>query len=84
MAYNPTDAALDAIARLIVEARHAGFDDADTLRAALNAGIMAYRQIHGTAAAPHAKRMTDALAAAEAARICDLDARLIGPAHGTA
>jgi hypothetical protein len=81
---DPTDASYDAIARLIVEARRAGFDDADTLCAAVNAAIGAYRAIHGPAAAPHAKRMTDALAAAEAARICDLDARLIGPARGTA
>ena len=81
---DPTDAAYDAIARLIVESRRAGIDDADTLRAAINAAIGCYRAIHGTAAAPYAKRMTDALAAAEVDRICDLDARLIGPARGTA
>ena len=81
---DPTDAAYDAIARLIVEARHAGHDDAETLCAAVNAAIGCYSALHGPAAAPHAKAMTEALAAAEAARINDLDARLIGPARGTA
>jgi len=79
-----TDLAFDAMAQIIVEARREGIDDADTALALVNAAIGTYREIYGGSVAPYARRLTLLLAEAEAARICDLDARLIGEAQGTA
>lgn len=77
-------AALDALSALLVEARRQGHDDGDTAAAAVVAALAVWAHVHGPNAARLSADLRRAFARAEAARIDDLDARLIGEARGTA
>ena len=77
-----TRLALDALARLMVEARAEGLDDAETAVAAVSAAAAVYE--HATGRAGFARQARRALAQAEALRLLELDARLIGAARGSA
>lgn len=79
-----TEAAFDALKQLLAHARQNGMDEAEIATASIHAALGLWRHVHGEGARPYAASILEAVDEAEAARVANLDPRLLGKAYGNA